>query len=185
MRAVKTALIIYFSSTGNTEKAAQAIKMGLEKAGVGVTVRRSQDAADLDYFNYDLVCVGSPSIEWHPANPICDLLKKNLAAHRKEGKIKLGAPKIAGRNALIFITYSGPHTGLGEAVPAGKYIGQFFEHIGFNIVGEWYILSQFNVSHPAMENANTKGRMGDIRGKPNAEDLQRIKQDAETLANKI
>ena len=113
------------------------------------------------------------------------LLKKNLAAHRNEGKIKLGAPKVPGKNALIFITYSGPHTGLGEAVPAGKYIGQFFEHLGFNIVGEWYILSQFNISPPTMENANTEGRMGDIRGKPNAEDLQKIKQDAKALASKI
>ena len=182
---MKTALIIYYSSTGNTEKAAQAIRMGFEEAGVQVTMKKPQEAADLDYFNYDLVCIGSPSIEWHPANPICDLLKKNLAAHRKEGKIRLGAPKIPGKNALIFITYSGPHTGLGEAVPAGKYIGQFFEHLGFNIVGEWYILSQFNISPPTMENANTEGRMGDIRGKPNAEDLQKIKQDAKALASKI
>jgi hypothetical protein len=159
--------------------------MGFEEAGVQVTMKRPQEAVDLDYFNYDLVCIGSPSIEWHPANPICNLLKKNLAAHRKEGKIRLGAPRVPGKNALIFITYSGPHTGLGEAVPAGKYIGQFFEHLGFNIVGEWYILSQFNISPPTMENANTGGRMGDIRGKPNAEDLQKIKQDAKALASKI
>jgi hypothetical protein len=159
--------------------------MGFEEAGVQVTMKKPQEAVDLDYFNYDLVCIGSPSIEWHPANPICDLLKKNLAAHRKEGKIRLCAPKVPGKNALIFITYSGPHTGLGEAVPAGKYIGQFFEHLGFNIVGEWYILSQFNISPPTMENANTEGRMGDIRGKPNAEDLQKIKQDAKALASKI
>jgi flavorubredoxin len=182
---MKTALIIYYSSTGNTEKAAQAIRIGFEEAGVQVTMKKPQEAADLDYFNYDLVCIGSPSIEWHPAKPICDLLKKNLAAHRKEGKIKLGAPKVPGKNALIFITYSGPHTGLGEAVPAGKYIGQFFEHLGFNIVGELYILSQFNVCLPGMENVNIKGRMGDIRGKPNAEDLQKIKQDAKALASKI
>jgi hypothetical protein len=159
--------------------------MGFEEAGVQVTMKKPQEAVDLDYFNYDLVCIGSPSIEWHPANPICDLLKKNLAAHRKEGKIRLGAPKVPGKNALIFITYSGPHTGLGEAVPAGKYIGQFFEHLGFNIVGEWYILSQFNISPPTMDNANTEGRMGDIRGKPNPEDLQKIKQDAKALASKI
>jgi flavodoxin len=182
---MKTALIIYFSSTGNTEKTAQAIRMGFEEAGVQVTMKKPREAADLDYFSYDLVCIGSPSIEWQPAKPICDLLKKNLATHRKEGKVRLGAPKVPGKNALIFITYSGPHTGLGEAVPAGKYIGQFFEHLGFNIVGEWYILSQFNISPPTMENANTEGRMGDIRGKPNVEDLQRIKQDAKTLASKI
>jgi hypothetical protein len=94
-------------------------------------------------------------------------------------------PKVPGKNALLFITYGGPHTGQGEAVPAGKYIGQFFEHLGFNIVGECYILSQFNVSIPTMENVNIKGRMGDIRGKPNAKDLQKIKQGAKALASKI
>jgi hypothetical protein len=70
---------------------------------------------------------------------------------------------------------------LGEAVPAGKYIGQFFEHLGFNTVGEWYILSQFNISSPTMENANIEGRMGDIRGKPKNEEPQKIKQDANAL----
>jgi len=84
---MKTALIIYYSSTGNTEKAAQAIRMGFEEAGVLVTMKKPQEAADVDYFSYDLVCVGSPSIEWHPANPICDLLRRNLAGQRKEGKI--------------------------------------------------------------------------------------------------
>ena len=182
---MKTALIIYFSSTGNTEKTAQAIRIGFEEAGAQVTMKKPQEAAGLDYFNYDLVCVGSPAIEWHPAKPICDLLSKNLATQRNEGKIKLGAPKVQGKNALIFITYCGAHTGLDEAVPAGKYIGQYFAHLGFNIVGEWYILGQWNASHPTMENANTKGRMGDIRGRPNAEDLQKIKRDAKALVSKI
>jgi hypothetical protein len=48
---------------------------------------------------------------------------------------------------------------------------QYFEHIGFTILNEWYILSEF---HGSIENS-TKGRMGDIRGKPTFEDLQKIK----------
>jgi len=182
---MKNALIVYFSSTGNTEKVAQAIRTGLEESGVQVTMKKPREAADLNYFNYDLVCVGSPAIEWHPAKPICDLLNKNLAIQRKEGKVKLSAPKIAGKNALVFITYCGAHTGLDEAVPAGKYIGQYFAHLGFNIVGEWYIIGQWNASNPTMVNANTQGRLGDIRGRPNAEDLQKVKQDAKELANRI
>ncbi|MCX5908895.1 MAG: hypothetical protein NTY64_17400 [Deltaproteobacteria bacterium] len=31
---------------------------------------------------------------------------------------------------LIFCTYSGPQTGINEAIPAGKFAGQFFEHLG-------------------------------------------------------
>jgi len=178
---MKTALILYFSSTGNTEKVAQALRLGLEEAGVLVTVKKPQEATNVDYFNFDLVCVGSPAIQWHPVKPLDDLLKAKLDAYRKQGKIKPSAPKIAGKNALIFVTYSGPHTGLDEATPAGKYIAQFFAHVGFNIIGEWYILSEYRGN---MENS-TKGKMGDIRGKPTADDLLKIMQDAKTLASKI
>jgi len=47
--------------------------------------------------------------------------------------------KATGKNALIFCTYSGPHTGIDEATPAGKYAGQFFEYVGFTALGEWYL----------------------------------------------
>src|SRR5512138_1444726 len=159
---MKKALIVYYSQTGNTEKVTQAIRLGLEEAGIEVDVKKPQEASSVDYFAFDLVCIGSPSIQWQPAKPIDDFLKNKLASHRKDGKIKPCAPKIKGKNALIFITYSGPHTGKAEATPAGKYIAQFFEHIGFTILDEWYILGEF---HGNEENS-TKGRMGDIRGKP-------------------
>jgi hypothetical protein len=178
---MKTALILYFSSTGNTEKVAQALRLGLEEAGVLVTVKKPHEAGNVDYFNFDLVCVGSPSIQWHPAKPLDDLLKAKLDAYRKQGKIKPSAPKVAGKNALVFVTYSGPHTGLDEAIPAGKYIVQFFAHVGFNIIGEWYILSEYRGN---MEKS-TKGRMGDVRGKPTADDLLNIMQDAKALVSKI
>ncbi len=178
---MKTALIVYSSNTGNTEKVAQAIRLGLEEAGLQVTVKKPETAGAVDYFDYDLVCVGSPSIQWHPTTKMDDFLKAKLDEHRKKGKIKPSAPKVSGKNALVFVTYSGPHTGLSEATPAGKYMTQFFEHLGFNIMDEWYILSEFRGN---LEN-NTKGRMGDIRGKPSAKDLVKIKQDATALVAKI
>ena len=178
---MKTALILYFSSTGNTEKVAQALRLGLEEAGLLVTVKKPQEAGNIDYFDFDLVCVGSPSIQWHPAKSLDDLLKTKLDFYRKQSKIKPSAPKVSGKNALIFITYSGPHTGIDEATPAGKYVAQFFAHLGFNIIGEWYILSEF---HGNLENS-TKGKMGDIRGKPTAADLLKIMQDAKNLALRI
>jgi hypothetical protein len=61
-------------------------------------------------------------------------LLKNFKEHHKLGKVKTGAPKVQGKYALIFCTYSGPHTGLREATPVGKYMGQFFEHLGFTVV---------------------------------------------------
>ena len=178
---MKNALMVYWSKTGNTKKVAQAIRTGLEEGGVHVIEKKPSDADIIDYFDYDLVCIGSPSIQWHPAKPIDDFLKTLLARYRKQGRIAPSAPKVPGKNAFIFVTYSGPHTGLDEATPAGKYIAQFFEHVGFKVIAELYILSEY---HGNVENS-TLGRMGYIRGKPNAEDLQKIIQDAKNIANRI
>lgn len=178
---LKRAVIIFWSKTGNTEKVACSIREGLEDAGVEVSVSRAEEAGDVDYFDYDLVCVGFPSYEWHPPKPIADLLKSKLNEHRREGRIRPGAPRIPGKNALIFCTYSGPHTGIDEATPAGKYAGQFFEHIGFTVLGEWYVLGEFHGN----EEASTEGRMGDIRGKPTEGDLGKIREDARKLSEKL
>ena len=177
----KKAVIIYWTKTGNTEKVAQSIKEGLENAGLMVSLLTIEKAAEIDYFNFDLVCIGFPSYAWHPPKPVDDLLKKNFSKHRKEGKIKVGSPRVAEKYALIFCTYSGPHTGLDEATPAGDYAGQFFDHIGFDVLDKWYILSEY---HGSLERS-TKGRMGDIRGLPSEDDLYKIRKNAENIANQI
>jgi flavorubredoxin len=181
VKKMKTALIIYWSKTGNTEKVANAIKKGLEETSIQVTMKRPEDAENIDYFDYDLVCIGAPSYSWHPPEPMTIFLKKKFAAYNQQGKIRLSAPKVPGKDALIFVTYSGPHTGIDEATPAGKDMRQFFEHIGFNVIDEWYILSEF---HGSLENS-TKGRMGDIRGKPTSKDLQKIKEDTKRVASML
>lgn len=177
----KKAAIIYWSQTGNTEKVALAIKEGLERVGVNVSLMRVEGAEGIDYFDYDLVCVGFPSHAWHPPKQVVDLLKGKLSEHREAGMVKLGAPEVPGKNALTFCTYSGPHTGMDEATPAGKYAGQFFEHIGFKVLDEWYVLSEFR----GWEEGSTKGRMGDIRGKPTEEDLKEIRENAANLIKRF
>ncbi len=174
---MKTALIIYWSSTGNTEKVANAIKQGLEEADIQVTIRKPEEAEALDYFDYDLVCIGAPSYSWHLPEPMNKFLKKKFADYRQKGMIKPSAPKVPGKSALVFVTYSGPHTGIDEATPVGKDIRQYFEHIGFNVIDEWYVLSEF---HGSNENS-TLGRLGDIRGKPTTQELQIIKEDANRI----
>jgi flavodoxin len=177
---MRTALIVYWSKTGNTEKVANAIRQGLEETGIQVTVKKPEEAENIDYFDYDLVCVGAPSYSWHPPEPMTNFLKKKFAVYRQQGKVKPSAPKVPGKNALIFVTYSGPHTGIDEATPAGKDMRQFFEHIGFTVIDEWYVLSEFH----GREDYSTKGRMGDIRGKPTKEELLKVKKDAENIALK-
>jgi flavodoxin len=174
---MKTALIIFWSKTGNTERVANAIKQGLEEANIQVTIKKPEEAEAEDYFDYDLVGIGAPTYSWNLPEPMASFLKKKFAEHRQKGKIKPSAPKVPGKNALVFVTYSGPHTGIDEATPVGKDIRQYFEHIGFNVIDEWYVLSEF---HGSIENS-TLGRLGDIRGKPTAKQLQVIKDHSRRI----
>jgi len=174
------ALILYWSKTGNTEKVASTIRGGLESSGVEGIIERIEETKDVDFFSYDLICIGFPSHQWHPPEPVSAFLKKKFSGYRAQGRVKVGAPKI-GKPVLIFCTYSGPHTGINEAIPAGKYVGQFFEHLGFTILDEWYIIGEFHGS----EERSTKGRMGDIRGRPSEEDLRKVKQDVVDLLRRL
>ena len=73
---MKKALIIYWSKTGNTEKVANSIRQGLEECEIEVTMKKPEEAEDVDYFDYDLVCAGCPSYSWHPPEPMTEFLKK-------------------------------------------------------------------------------------------------------------
>lgn len=174
---MKKALIVFCSITGNTEKVARSIEVGLSEGGMHTTLLKYEDAAQIDYFDYDLVCVGSPSYSFTVPQPFNDFLKKKFAHYRSIGKIEPGSPRI-GKSALVFCTYSGPHTGIDEAIPTGLYMAQFFDHIGFDIIDKWYILSEF-VGSPEY---STKGRMGDIRGLPTENNLKEIQEKARKIA---
>jgi hypothetical protein len=175
------AAIIYWSKTGNTEKVAVSIREGLETSGVEVWSKRMEEAEDVDFYGYDLLCIGFPSYQWQAPEPVRAYLTSKFSKYREQGRVKIGSPRVPGKNALIFCTYSGVHTGINEAIPAGKYAGQFFEHLGFNLLDEWYILGEF---HGKEENS-TKGRMGDIRGRPNEVDLRKVKQDVTHLLQRL
>ena len=179
---MKDALVLFWSATGNTEKVARSITHGLREAGWDVVCRdlRESGIENENFYKYDLVCLGVPSIYWHVPAPVDVFLKAKFTEYMREGRIIPGCPK-NGKNALLFCTYSGPHTGVNEAIPAVKYMGQFFEHFGFTVADEWYILSEFHGN----EECNTRGRMGDIRGLPSEEDLRRLQAAAKNLGNRL
>lgn len=164
---IKNSLIIYFSETQNTEKVAEAIKRGLEKNNLTVTIKKISEITRKDLYDYDLVCFGSPVKHSLPPNPVLDFIKEKKKNYLKKGEVYLPSPTLPTKYALIFITYSGPHCGVAEALPVGKYIRQFFAHLGFNILDEWYEVGEFH----GWEKGSLKGLMGDIRGRPNADDL--------------
>ena len=171
------ALIVYFSATGNTKKVAQAILNTLKRERVRTTFLQVKEAAKEELYDYDLVFLGSPSINWLPAEPVVQFIKEKFKLHRERGDVKLGAPKIPGKSAIVFCTYSGPHTGVNEAVPTVKYMGQFLEHLGFEIAGEWCVIGEFHGNEPA----STVGKLGDIRGRPNEQDLMKVENDVVRL----
>jgi flavodoxin len=175
------ALVIYYSATGNTKKVADTIQNSLVNDKAESILLRIQDASEQELYDYDLVFLGSPSIEFLPAEPVMRFIKGKLKVHRERGDIKLCAPKIPGKTAVVFCTYSGPHTGISEATTAGKYMRQFFEHLGFDVTDEWYVVGQFR----NWEEGNTMGRLGDIRGRPNEEDLSRVRSDVSKLVKAI
>ena len=175
------AAVVYWSKTGNTKKVALAIHEGLKTAGANVSLCNIEDAGDMDFFQYDLVCVGFPAYQWSLPKPVFKFLNSRFGEYRKQGRIKWGSPSVPGKNALIFCTYSGPHTGIHEAKPAGLSAGQFFEHLGFTILAEWYVVGEFHGS----EEASTLGRLGDIRGLPSEDDLVKVKKDAAEIVGRL
>jgi len=171
------ALIVYWSGTGNTKRVAETIHNTLKERGVNPVLKRVEDAKDEDLYHYDLVFIGTPSHMWQPPAPVLQYVKEKMEFHRKRGDIKLCAPKLPGKKAVVFVTYSVPHTGIDEAVPVGKYLGQFMAHLGFDLAGEFYIVGEFH----NYEEGSIRGRLGDIRGRPYQDDLATITKYANEL----
>ena len=91
------ALIVYFSATGNTRKVADAIHQGLLSERVESTLCSVQDAGEKEFYDYDLVFLGSPSIEFLPAEPMMRYIKERLNLHRAGGTSSWGLPRYPAR----------------------------------------------------------------------------------------
>lgn len=166
-------LNIYFSSTGNTSKVANVIKETLRETGHQVeTVKVAKDTS-LDILSYDFIFLGSGVYEWLPGKPLIDLLARLRRSYVEKGFIMPASPRISGKKAVVYCTYGGAHTGINEAIPAAKYMGQLFDHLGFDVIAEWYIAGEY---HGKLKEFSEVGRLGDIRGRPNEMDLNDVVQ---------
>jgi multimeric flavodoxin WrbA len=171
------AMVIYDSKTGNTKKVASVIQETLLKERVNSTLKRVEDALEEELYDYDLVILGTPIFQWLPSKRIQRFIDKKLVLHEKRGDVRLLAPVIPGKKAVVFCTYSSPFTGIESALPGIKYMAQFFKHIGFEVAGEWYVIGEFHGN----EERSTKGRLGDIRGRPNQADLEEVRTKVTAL----
>ena len=160
-------LVLYDSVGGNTEKAAQRIDAALRGEGLECDLIKVGPDTDLDFYDYELVFAGSPVYAWLPTEKFMGFIKKKLKEYQQSGEILPAAPLRPGRYAVPFCTYAGPHMGAREAVPMTKWVGAFFEHLGYLVLDELHVVGQFH-GKPDM---NTSGRLGDITGRPNEQDL--------------
>ncbi len=78
-------LVVYYSETGNTEKIAEAITMGLE-----ADLKKIEEIKISDILNYDLLCVGTPVHGFAPAKIIREFLEK--------------LPELKSKKAIAFCT---------------------------------------------------------------------------------
>ena len=161
---------MFWTASGNTEKVARAIEDGVRSAGAAPTVVKTADAGNIELYDYDLVFFGCPTYSFLPPEPVLAYVKQKMKVHGERGEVRLRAPKVPGKRAVPFVTYAGPHTGAAEAIPVGKYLGQLFEHLGFDVVDEWYVVGE----HHTRPTYSTDGRLGDIRGRPTQAELTEI-----------
>ena len=69
----------------------------------------------------------------------------------------------------------------GNTEKVASRIQRGLEERGFEVVDEWYVLGEF---HGSEENS-TVGRMGNIKGLPNEQDLERVQGQARMLASRL
>ncbi|MBW1681627.1 MAG: flavodoxin family protein [Deltaproteobacteria bacterium] len=171
------ALVLYDSLGGNTSKVAQRIHRTLQEADwVDSHLIKVEKVTELDFYEYDLLFLGSPVIAWGPTNAMRDLVMGRLRAYHGD-RIRPSAPLRPGKFGVSFCTYSGTHIGVAEAIPLTKWFSSFLGHIGCQILDEWHIPGEFH----GQEEANVAGRLGDIRGRPNEADLAEVENRVKGL----
>ncbi len=163
-------LILYDSMGGNTEKVAHRIYDTTKGAVSKVNLLKVTPETDVDFFEYDLVFLGSPVIDWLPTKKMMDCVKKKLQFYASQGKIMPSSPLIPGKYGICFCTYAGPHIGKNEAIPMTMWLRSFLEHLGYAVLDQWHVVGQFHKE----TDMNTRGRLGNILGRPNDQDLLNV-----------
>lgn len=115
-------------------------------------------------------CIGFPLYGLHPPKVVDGFLTEHHRRYRKLGCVKPSSPRLKGKYTIAFRTCSGPHTGTSEVTPAGKHAGQSFDHLGFTVLDEIYVVGKHRD-----EEMNTQGRPGDTRDRPNKDDLEKVR----------
>jgi hypothetical protein len=211
----KKCLVIYSSYTGNTEKVAKRIKSTFEKhdwACDMFKIRKNADDILRPPFNpddYDFLCAGTGLRAHLPYNEILNVLRRfrlgmdprialrsrdetipyikepmpempspdkdpNVMRHHR--KIVLGPDS---KRAIVFATYAGYEFGPPEAFPAMQVLALEIEHIRFKVIGQFCCPGKF------LNNPTPQTFHGDIRDRPNEQDLLKAEMFIEEKLEEI
>jgi len=173
-------LNLYFSSTGNTAKVADQIAATATQLGHQVDTVKVTGDQDLDLLSYDFIFVGSGVYRWLPGQGLQEFIKERLTHYATAGEIKPASPRRPGKKAVVYCTYGGAHTGVNEAIPAVKFMGQLFDHLGFEIVSEWYVVGEYQGKY---RDHSVGGRLGNITGRPHDADLKDVAEKVKGVLN--
>lgn len=159
-------MVLYWSKGGNTRKVAETIHTTVQGHGISSEILQIEAELEIDVFSYELIFLGAPVYFNLAPQPVMKFLQRL----RSRAKHLAAAPEKPGHYSVVFCTYGGGHTGIGEAVPLLKYMGQVFEHEGIRVVEEWPVVGEFpGISNPYY---NTAGRLGNVTGRPDGSDLR-------------
>lgn len=93
----KNALVLFFSKTGHTKRAAEEVAAGLESAGISATVKGFADTDPSELEQFSLLAMGSPTHGGKPAKKVRGFMKslpkkslkgKRVAAFTSYGRVR-------------------------------------------------------------------------------------------------
>lgn len=111
---MKKVLIVYYTLGGNTEKAAEYIKKGIESAGLKVIMKKGIDAGLNDLLECDGIVIGSPDYFSYMAGGLKDFFDRTY--YPSKGKVE-------GKPYFAFLT----HGGGGKAIESIEKIATSFK----------------------------------------------------------
>lgn len=113
-------LIVYYSGTGNTRFACEAVRRVLESAGNTVTMKTYAEADPRELQGYDFYCFGAPVYEWAPAINV-----ERFVARMHE---------LPGKPAIVVTTSAGM---IGQA---NNLLARMLEGKGLEVLGDFNLV---------------------------------------------
>jgi hypothetical protein len=130
-------LILYWSAGGNTEKIAKTIRDTLAENDVSADFMQIKEDAEIELYDYDLVFFGAPSYQWIPPEPVRKFIKNTMNRYRK-GVRPIARPNAAANSRSCSAHFPACIRATGKATPPASFMAQFWEHMGFFVLDEWY-----------------------------------------------